>query len=349
MSAEYIRSVICFLLKDGKNAEQIYNELRAKEGRNAPSKTSVYRWIQYFKFGRETVLNLPRGGSDPWVITQENVDRVKALVDEDGRITVREIEDILKIPKTTVHRILDEYLKYRKLSARWVPKLLSPEQKQKRIDCSEVTLNLMIRDLQEFLFRIITQDECYIHHYDPETKAQSSIWMKSGSRPPLKARRLQSAGKVLLVVFWDSEGVILAEYLRRGETVTGNYYAGVLRRLREAVLQKRRGKISRHVLLLQDNAPAHTAKLSKDAAAECGFQLLPHPPYSPDLAPSDYFLFPKLKSDMKGRRFQDDDDVIAAVDGWFESKEKDFYRNGLVMLQSRCQKCIEVQGDYVEK
>ena len=57
------------------------------------------------------------------------------------------------------------------------------------------------------------------------------------------------------------------------------------------------------VLLLQDNAPAHTSQVAMTAATECGFEILPHPPYSPDMAPSDVYLFPKLKSHIRGTQF----------------------------------------------
>ena len=79
----------------------------------------------------------------------------------------------------------------------------------------------------------------------------------------------------------------MADYLSKGSTVTGAYYANGLRKLREALKSKCRGKLRRGVLLLHDNAPAHTSAVVTSAAAECGYELLSHPPYLPDLALSD--------------------------------------------------------------
>ena len=84
-------------------------------------------------------------------------------------------------------------------------------------------------------------------------------------------------------------------YLEQGRTINGAYYAAELRRLRHEISRKRRGKLNRSVLLLQDNAPAHTSQVAMIAATECGFEVLPHPPYSPDMAPSDFYLFPKIE------------------------------------------------------
>jgi hypothetical protein len=80
-------------------------------------------------------------------------------------------------------------------------------------------------------------------------------------------------------------------------------YANELRRLRQEIARKRRGKLTQGVLLLHDNAPADTSSVAIAAATDCGFELLLHPQYSPDFAPSDFYLFPKLKIKLRGRRF----------------------------------------------
>ena len=136
---------------------------------------------------------------------------------------------------------------------------------------------------------------------------------------------------------------------KKGQTINGEYYASNLRQLKEAIKSKRRGKLRAGVLLLQDNAPVHTAQVAVAEAERCGFELLPHAPYSPDLAPSDFYLFPKLKSHLRGRRFESDNDVICAVEGYLGAQTADFFREGIAKLEHRWSKCIEVQGDYVEK
>jgi histone-lysine N-methyltransferase SETMAR len=103
------------------------------------------------------------------------------------------------------------------------------------------------------------------------------------------------------------------------------------------------------VLLQQDNAPAHTSRVALAAAAECGFEIIPHPPYSPDLAPSDYHLFSNLKRFLRGRRFTSDEELKSCVETWFSGLPADFYETGLNALKKRWQKCIALQGEYVEK
>ena len=100
-------------------------------------------------------------------------------------------------------------------------------------------------------------------------------------------------------------------------------------------MKKRRGKLSKGVLLQQDNARVPTCKVAMDAVERNGYELIPHPAYSPDLAPSDFFLFPKLKKDTRGLHFRSDEEVVTAVEEWVNGKDPDFFSSGLMALEHR--------------
>jgi len=109
-------------------------------------------------------------------------------------------------------------------------------------------------------------------------------------------------------------------------------------------------ELSAGVLLLHDNAPAHMSAKSQAAIQQCGFQQLNHPPYSPDLAPSDYFLFRVMKKILRSKLFSSDEEVKEPVTTWFEEQPKDiFFSRGINSLQQKWAKCIELLGDYIEK
>lgn len=112
-----------------------------------------------------------------------------------------------------------------------------------------------------------------------------------------------SANKVIASILWDSEGVLLVDYLSKGHTVTGAYYAALLRQIQEKIQKNLRGKLTKGVLFNQDNAPTLKAAVAMAAFQECGFRIVEHPPYSPDLDPSDCYLFPKIKKDHRGHHF----------------------------------------------
>ena len=148
-----------------------------------------------------------------------------------------------------------------------------------------MNLEICHEDESTFFKRLIIQDETWVHHYDPETKAQSMQWKYLDSPPPKKARGQPSAGMVMLTVFWDQDGEVMTDFLAKGTPITGAFYASLLRKLREAIKIKWRGKLSKGILLLHDDAPLHNSRVTRSEAQACGYELLPHPLYSPDLAP----------------------------------------------------------------
>ena len=93
----------------------------------------------------------------------------------------------------------------------------------------------------------------------------------------------------------------------------------------------------------------HKSRVAQAAIRECKFEQLNHPPYSPDLAPSDYYLFQNLKSHLRGTGSRDDDELKAATEAWFEDQIDDFYFKSIDCLKEKWAKCIEVKGDYIEK
>ena len=114
-------------------------------------------------------------------------------------------------------------------------------------------------------------------------------------------------------IFWDSQGLIMIDYLEQGRMINGAYYAGELKRLRQKSAIKGQGKLTRCVLLLQDNAPAHTSQVAMISATECEYEILPHPRYSPDMAPFVFYLFPKLKSHLRVTKYGSNEGLIDAV------------------------------------
>ena len=120
------------------------------------------------------------------------------------------------------------------------------------------------------------------------------------AHPTPKIFRLQkSTGKILASVFCDQDGILLIDYLPKGQTINAEYYASLLVQLMDILMEKRRGKVTKDVMFLQDKRAISTQK----KVAYLGFQCVDHPSYSPDLAPSDYHLFPGLKKTIESSLF----------------------------------------------
>lgn len=343
------RAVIKFFTKKGLNARNIHQELLSVYGGSSPSYATVANWHRKFGCGQESLEDDPREGRPSTALSPENIAAVEALILTDRRIKIQQIAHELGISEERVGTIIHEHLGMSKLSARWVPRMLTPFDKHRRVETSQRFIDMCEEEGDDIFSRIITTDETWIHQYDPESKQESMQWTKRGEKPPRKFKVQKSQLKIMATIFWDCEGILLIDYLPKGTTMNGQYYADLLTRLRSVVVEKRRGKVSRGVLLLQDNAPVHTSKVSRAALRETGFQEIDHPPYSPDLAPCDYFLFKNLKSDLRGKKFEGEDEIKCAVEAHFASKDKEYFLGGLSQLKDKCLKCIVLNGDYIEK
>ena len=152
----------------------------------------------------------------------------------------------------------------------------------------------------------------------------------------------------MLEVFFDSQGLMHHEFIPEGRTVTKELYVETLRRLWDAVRRKRPEKwVENNWFLMHDNAPAHRAIIVKNFLARHNITALDHPPYSPDLSPPDYFLFPRLKSHLKGRRFNAEE-VIANATRALRRVSQNGFQACFQELYTRWQKCVVAEGNYFE-
>ena len=149
------------------------------------------------------------------------------MLREDARLTVRDIANIQDIGIATAHKILCEHLNMSRVCARWVPRLLSEDDRKRRISASRDFIRRWRASGDAFLDRIITTDETWLYFFDPETKQQSSVWTVKGSAPPKKARVSKSAGKRMCIMFMDRTGIILTHFVPEDQTVNSSYYSKV--------------------------------------------------------------------------------------------------------------------------
>lgn len=153
----------------------------------------------------------------------------------------------------------------------------------------------------------------------------------------------------MATIFWDRTGVLLVDFMPSEVTINAERYCETLKKLRRAIQNRRRGRLTKGVCLLHDNARPHVARFMTDLLKDFGWDIVTHPPYSPDLAPSDYHLFTHLKDHLSGQRMDDDDNVKEEVLRWLNEQAATFYDAGILKLPERLEKCIERAGDYIEK
>ncbi|UYV64874.1 hypothetical protein LAZ67_3002223 [Cordylochernes scorpioides] len=235
-------------------------------GEECMSIQMVRRWRSWFLEGRQNVHDDERSGRPVTATDNASVAAVRNVVEADRRVTIDEI--IIRLPpgieigRSSIGKIMSDILNFRKVCARWVPRLLLENHKQQRMEAARAFLEMHQRDGDQLFSHIVTGDESWVHHSTPETKRQSMVWKKPEESAPKKAKVTISAGKVM-------------------------------------------------------------------AMENFKWEIFTHPPYSPELAPSDFHLFPALKWHLGGKHFANDDEVQAEENHWLRRQDTAWYNSGI--------------------
>ena len=160
----------------------------------------VFEWHKRFKEGRESMRDDDRCGRSKKFRTSELIGQIKNFMDKDRRVSIEAISAQFDVSVGTVHTIIHEELKMRKIRAKFVPRVLREDQKKRRCHDSRKMVELINSD-PAVLDALVTCNESWISCYDPETKRQSSQWKHAGSPRPKKARRSKSSHKLSMVPF----------------------------------------------------------------------------------------------------------------------------------------------------
>jgi histone-lysine N-methyltransferase SETMAR len=245
-------------------------------GDNAMSQNKTFLWYKRFKDGRTSVNDDERSGRPSTSTTPENIAKVREAILGDRRQTIHDLCEIVGLSYGTVQRILADSLNTRRISARFMPRLLSDDQKAHRVSvCRE--LKQQARDDPNFISNTITGDETWVYGYDPETKQQSSQWKSPNSPRPKKSASSSQHRQVPVDYFFDFQGIVHREFVPPGQTVSGKFYSEVLKRLREGIRHKRPDKWKNNNWFLHhDNVPAHTS-LVRQFLTSKDITVIPHP------------------------------------------------------------------------
>jgi histone-lysine N-methyltransferase SETMAR len=342
-----VHDFVVDLAKGGKSFGEIKKLVDDVYGDKALKKTQIYEILKRVKMGKNTEDR--RGfNKQKTKMTAGLIASVAAAVAEDRRVSIQDLARAHGTSYGTISRILHSQLGLVKKSARWVPKLLSKEQKEERVRTSKEFVKLIQTKGRSVLDRIITMDESSVSMHTPETKQQSKQWLKKGTPGPVKARVHASRTKTMVLAFFDSQGMVYTNYVPRGSTVNAKYIIRALGTFLKNLKKKRPETAKGEWFLHWDNAPVHTANVVKEFLAKKNIKLLSHPPYSPDLAPADYFLFPKLKKELAGNTMTQEE-FKKEWEGVLRGVSKDEFAKAFVRWFERCEKCIRIDGDYVEK
>ena len=285
------RYAIQFCFKLGKNTTETYGILQTVFGTSCMNRASVFKWHKRFKEGRESVRDDERCGRSKEARAPELIGQMKNFIDRDRRVSIETISAQFDVSVGTVHTIIREKLKMRKICAKFVLRVLRENQKERRCHDSREMVEQINSD-PAVLDVLVTCDENWIHCYGPETKRQSSQWKDAGSPRPKKARQSKSTHKLSMIPFFDSVNMIYMQWVPTGQTVNKEYYVKVLREFRKRFRRKRLALFkSGQWHFHQDNASVLNSILVTDYLTKMGIKIVPRLPYSQTLLPVTFGYF----------------------------------------------------------
>ncbi|GFY18015.1 mariner Mos1 transposase [Trichonephila clavipes] len=278
---EHFRHILVFYLRKGKNASQAHKKLCAVYGAEALKERQCQNWFAKFRSGDFSLKDEKRPGRP----VEIEDDLIKAIIDLDRHSTTREIAEKLHVSHTCIENNLKP-LDYVQKFDTWVPHELKETHLTQRINSCDFPKKRNEND--SFLKRLITGDEKWVVYNNIKRKRS---WSKLGEPTQTTSKADIHQKKVLLSVWWDYKGVVYFDLLPSNRTINFDVYIEQLTKLNNAVEEKWPELTNRKdVVFHHDNTRSHTSLVTRQKLLELGWDVLPNPPYSPDLAPSDYFL-----------------------------------------------------------
>ncbi len=344
------RASIKMCVRVGESARSTIQKIQAAWEDNALSVTQIRFWFR--RYSQEPDRNTKDNVHPGRPVSRRSEaakEAARRLLDEDCRVTVRQVAGHTKMGKTTAHRLLKEDLKVSKIAPKYVLKVLTQAQKDFRVCLAHGNITELERDPSLFS-RIIATDESWIFTYDPRMKFADMEWTTPNQPHPRKALRSRSQWKMMLILYFDSHGPISTYFYDDG-TIDSATYIDSLRDMREALRRKRPHLwASKNFKLLQDNASPHTSAPTLDYlfTVDMAEHLWPHPQYSPDLSPCNYWAFPLLKSKIRGHRFNNLEDVKTTVRCTLREIPLADFQDCFDKLLIRYRKCVAAAGEYFE-
>lgn len=327
----------------------IHREVCDIYGEGQMSHRSICRWVAKFKTGQQQVKDATRPGRPATTTTKSNIEKIRNMLNKDARYTVRDLARLTNLSLARVHGILKKHLQLRKINARWIPHLLTDEQKRTRVANAKKLLKMYPKYNKKAFDNFVTGDETWVYYFEPKRKCSNRIWATKNAKRPSIAKRQRTVKKVLYVIFFDNKGPVMQIPVPKGRTVTAKFYKNVvLKNLKSCYKRRRPSTGIKYLRLLHDNAPAHKARLVTEFLASEKVTVLPHPPYSPDLAPCDFFLFPKLKFQLSGKRYKSRNALGSAVYQYLMSVPIKEYELCFQSWIERLKRCVQVGGEYFE-
>ena len=331
-----------------KQVSETFEILKQAFGDSCKSCSQTFEWFGRFKNGRTLTANDDRSGRPSTAASPSKVVQVLAVVNQDRHRTIRDLCAEVGIGYGSCQRILTEQLNMHRTAVKFVPRVLTHDQKDSRVAiCQELKETEIMTphsswtssQVMKASFMLTTQRQNY------NLRNGRVLCLQDPKKHVCKKANWRQCSFVSLTKRGSYTGNLSHLEWRSMQTST----VISLRRLCENVRRKRLQKWQNQNLIIHhDNAPAHRSFKVSQFLAKNNMTVIPHPPYSPNLAPCDFCLFPKLKLWMKGQRFDTIEEVQEELQRVLDTIPKRDFQGCFQAWQKRWDHCIRAKGEYFE-
>ena len=338
--SEHLKHLVIYWHSKDLNAIQIYQKCCKNFPDESIHYSSITNWIRKIKRGENILVR--KIGSGP--LSDETIDlKIYSALNEFPFHSLRSLSTCLKIPKSTIHDHLKK-MGFIVKHLRYVPHILNSDQKMNRVKISKQLLDEIAEARDQSWRFFLTGDESwffFIEDFDIQ-------WVAPGEKPFTRSKRIISSPKRMLTVFWSPLGFRIIEMLPKGTRFNSKYFINeILSKIAEIHNQENPNSRRRFVVHM-DNATPHRSKETQTYGAQNKLRFCEHPAFSPDLAPSDFYLFGKVKNALKGSEFQCEQELFESVVQILTQITREELESVMDEWEKRLRACISANGDYFD-
>jgi histone-lysine N-methyltransferase SETMAR len=306
------RVIIRFLSKEGVDANRIHTRLSAQFRDEAYSLRSVQRWCQYVRQGRELMDDEPRAGRPP--IDFLDI-QILSNLEKYPFHSAYSLAEILKVSHATILKHLHDALGMKHFHLRWIPHQLTEQLRAERVKKCRDLLPLLERMEASNFHNIVTGDESW---FNLELQ-QSAKWSTSREDVPQRVRQHIGTKKFMLTVIWGVDGFHVVDLMTSQRSFDSQYFVdNIMVPLVEKVYPEGWNPHAPRLHLHLDNCRVHFSKVTEQFVSQNHISRVAQPAYSPDLAPSDFWLFGHLKTSLAGRMFDEPGELLDGIRSFLE-------------------------------
>lgn len=323
--------------------KEIKAKLDIEFGLHALKMPTVYKHAREAKFTQKADETREAPGRH---IDEQLMTKIKQVLEDEPNFSVRNIARLINENPSTVHRYLTQYIGLVYKHCYWVPHNLSDSQKVDRACQSSQLKNLLEKCKHNSYRNLLTGDQSWF----TLSYSANGMWLESDEYPTKYVKDSIGSEKIMLTVIWNPFGFHIIDFLPEGTSFNSSYFIEhILTPLESKKCQIWNQSHNRKLHLHLDNSRIHNSKISLKKTIEFGFKRTPQPPYSPDIAPSDFFLFGYVKGKLRGCIFTSVDELQEKILEILHSIDHKILKSVFDEWIDRCNWVFLHNGEYYHK